>query len=128
MDVVQLVGFGVAAAVLTLTLRSQRPELGLLMALAAGLIIFAMIVQRLQGLVTVMGSMAQTAALPSSLLWLLLRVVGISYLGEFGAQMCRDAGESGIAAKVELGARILVLGMSVPVLLALMRLMLELVP
>jgi stage III sporulation protein AD len=70
--------------------------------LAAGLIIFTMIVQRLQGLVTVMGSMAQTAALPSGLLWLLLRVVGISYLGEFGAQMCRDAGESGIAAKVEM--------------------------
>jgi stage III sporulation protein AD len=128
MDVVQLVGFGVAAAVLTLTLRSQRPEMGMLLALAAGLIIFAMVVQRLQGLVTVMGSMAQTAALPSSVLWLLIRVVGISYLGEFGAQMCRDAGENGIAAKVELGARILVLGMSVPVLLALMRLMMELIP
>jgi stage III sporulation protein AD len=128
MDVVRLVGFGMAAALLALSIRGQRPEMAVLLSLAAGLAIFAALAGRLEGIVRVLSGMAETAALPSGVLWLILRVVGISYLTEFGAQMCRDAGEGGIASKVELGGRILVLALSVPVLLALMQMMMEFIP
>ncbi|MDR1570643.1 MAG: stage III sporulation protein AD [Oscillospiraceae bacterium] len=128
MDAIVLVGLGVTAALLALTLRSQRPEMAMLLSLAVGLMIFAMLSGKLSEIVEVMRALGDTAALPGGTILLLVRVVGVSYITEFAAQLCRDAGEGGIAAKVELGGRLLVLGMSIPILIALMQMMLELIP
>jgi len=128
MEIIAWVGFGVATALLALILRQHRPEMAMLLSIAAGLVLFATVVSKLGGIIQVMRGMADTALIPAGVLGLLLRVVGISYLTEFGAQLCRDAGEGSIAAKVEMGGRILVLILSVPVLLALMQMMLEFIP
>jgi len=128
MDVMLIVGFGVASALLALTLRQSRPEMAALVSIAAGLVLFAQLAGKLSGVVRVMQGLGELAAVPNGMLWLLLRVVGVSYLTEFGAQLCRDAGEGSIAAKVELGGRLLVLALCVPVMLALLQMMLELIP
>jgi len=128
MDVMLIVGFGVASALLAMTLRQSRPEMAALVSIAAGLVLFAQLAGKLSGVVRVMQGLGELAAVPNGMLWLLLRVVGVSYLTEFGAQLCRDAGEGSIAAKVELGGRLLVLALCVPVMLALLQMMLELIP
>ena len=128
MDAIVLAGLGVTAALLALTLRAQRPEMAMLLSLAVGLIVFASLSGKLSGIIDVMRALGDTAGLPTGTILLLIRVVGVSYITEFAAQLCRDAGEGGIAAKVELGGRLLVLAMSIPILLALMQMMLELIP
>ncbi|MFY9520125.1 MAG: stage III sporulation protein AD, partial [Caldicoprobacterales bacterium] len=55
----------------------------------------------------------------------ILKVIGIAYLADFGAQLCKDAGESAIAAKIELGGKILILLLAIPILTALMELILK---
>ena len=44
----------------------------------------------------------------------MLKVTGIAYIAEFAVQACKDAGETGIASKIELSAKILILGMCAP--------------
>jgi stage III sporulation protein AD len=51
-----------------------------------------------------------------------------AYVSEFAAQTCRDAGEDSLAAKVEMGGKVLVLAMASPVIVALVELVLEVVP
>ncbi|GHU72605.1 stage III sporulation protein AD [Clostridia bacterium] len=128
MDVMALVGFGVTAALLTVAVRGQRPELAMVLSLAAGVSLILFLSGKLSGVIEVLRALADTAHMPEGTIWLLVRVVGISYLTEFAGQLCRDAGEVGIASKVELGGRLLVLTMAVPVLVSLMQMMLALVP
>ncbi len=128
MEIVQLVGFGVASAMLALTLRQSRPEMALLVSLAAGLCLFAAVVGKLSDVITAMTSLAERAELTGSVLPLLLRIIGVAALCELGAQLCRDAGEGGIAAKVELGGKLMVLVMAMPVALALVDLVLGILP
>ena len=49
---------------------------------------------------------------------LLIKITGISILTEFATTICRDSGESSIASKVDLGGKIIVISMSIPVISA----------
>ena len=58
----------------------------------------------------------------------ILKIIGIAYLIEFGAQVSRDAGEDGIAMKIELGGKVIVVVLAIPILLALMELIIKILP
>jgi len=128
MEMAQLVGFGVASALLALTLRQTRPEMALLVSLAAGACLFSAVVGKLGEVIGAMSSLAQRAEMPDNVLPLLLRIIGVASLCEMGAELCRDAGESGIAAKIEMGGKLMVLAMAMPVAMALVELVVGIMP
>ena len=66
------------------------------------------------------GQPADEGTLDSSYLNTLLKMLGITYVGQFSAGICKDAGYSSIAGQIELFARLAVLAVSMPVLLALL--------
>ncbi|MPM65345.1 hypothetical protein SDC9_112240 [bioreactor metagenome] len=49
------------------------------------------------------------------------KVLGIAYLSSFCSEICKDAGEGSIAAKVEFAGKILILTLAIPILMAVMR-------
>lgn len=128
MSVLQLVGFGVASALLSLTLRKTRPEMALVVSLAAGICILLSIVDRLRDIVQLLSALASRAEISDSMLPLLLRIVGVAALCELGAQVCKDADENGLAAKIEMGGKLMVLGMALPIAVSLVDLVLGILP
>ena len=57
---------------------------------------------------------------------LIVKIVGLAYLAGFGAQICKDAGENGMAAKIELAGKIFILTMGIPIMVGLLDLILQL--
>ena len=57
-----------------------------------------------------------------------LKIIGVSYLARFAAQICRDAGEGAIAIKVEMAAKVVILALSLPVIRALIQLVIQILP
>lgn len=51
---------------------------------------------------------------------LLIKIVGISYLCEFTSNICKEAGFLAIASQVEIGGKITMMIISMPILLAIM--------
>ena len=72
--------------------------------------------------------MAKRAGIGEMYLIILLKIIGISYLVEFGAQVCRDAGEGAIASKVELAGKVMILVMAVPIIAFALDTILRLMP
>lgn len=128
MEILQIAGLGVAAALLVMVIRGPRPEMASLIAMAAGALVFFLAVSRLQAVVAVMEQLVDKAGLAKDYLKVLLKVIGIAYVSEFAAQTCRDAGEDSLAAKVEMGGKVLVLAMASPIIVAMVELVLEVVP
>lgn len=128
MSALQLVGFGVASALLALTLRASRPEMAFVVSLAAGICLFLACVEKLRDVIIVLEALAERAELGDSVLPLLLRIIGIAALCELGAQLCRDAGEGGIAAKIEMGGKLMVLVLAMPIAISLVELVLGILP
>ncbi|MHB8157554.1 MAG: stage III sporulation protein AD, partial [Desulfocucumaceae bacterium] len=58
----------------------------------------------------------------------ILKIVGIAYIADFGAQICRDAGEGAVASKIEFAAKIMVLVLAVPIVVAVLNSLLKIVP
>lgn len=51
----------------------------------------------------------------------ILKMLGISYITQFASDLCKDAGYSAVASQIELFARISILFLSFPVLMALVQ-------
>lgn len=60
--------------------------------------------------------MAERAHIHPLYLQILLKVMGIAYIAEFGAQICRDAGEGTIAGKIEFAGKIFIVILAVPLI------------
>lgn len=128
MDVFQVVALALVTAVLLVVLRQQRPELALILSVAAGALIFILLASKIGAVVGVFRDLAANAEVDLIYVGTMLRVIGVAYLAEFGAQVCRDAGEGSMASKVELAGKVAILLLAAPVILAIMRLVLRLLP
>ena len=122
MSVLALVGFALVAVVCLTVLRPLRPEIAVLLSLAAAALIFLALLPRIAQVITLLQDLAQRGGVDSAYLAAVLRIIGVAYVAEFGAQVARDAGEGALAAKVELGGRILILTLAVPILLGILQL------
>ncbi|MCL2545329.1 MAG: stage III sporulation protein AD [Clostridia bacterium] len=119
MEVLQIVGIGVVGAIVVLILREMRPDMALAASLVTGGLIALAVVGKLSGVMEVMGSLSERAQLSGGYLSTIIRVIGVAYLAEFGSQICRDAGAGSIAAKVELGGKLMILALSAPIVASL---------
>ncbi|MBC9784908.1 stage III sporulation protein AD [Heliobacterium chlorum] len=128
MEILQVVGVGIIATVLLVIVRKQRPELAVQLSIAAGVILFLFVLTKISAVIQVLEDLANKAQINRYYLTTLLKIVGVAYIAEFGAQICRDAGESTIATKVELAAKILVMVLALPIIMALMDSLLTLLP
>ncbi|MBQ6716485.1 MAG: hypothetical protein IJN21_08220 [Clostridia bacterium] len=107
----------VAAACLCLFLRAGRPEMSLMVALAAGVCACILSLDELARIVGAIKTVFHNASLPSEDMSIILKAAGISIVGEYGAQLCRDAGEGALAQRVDMAIRISLLALASPLLL-----------
>lgn len=121
MGITQIVGIGIVAAVLAVTVRQERPEFGMLIGIGGSLLIFFAILPQFTAVVEVFNELAAKTTADAGYINIILKIVGIAYIAEFGAQLCADAGENAIASKIELSGKVLVMLMSAPIVLGLMR-------
>ena len=128
MEGVKLAGFSIAAALLALTVKRQQPQMGLVISLTAGAMLLVWAAGQLEGVVQAAERLLQRASLQGEMMKMLLKVMGISYLTEFAAQTCHEAGEEGLGQKVTLAGKIMVLGLAMPLAASLVSLILSLVP
>lgn len=116
----QIAGFAVCAAALALVMRKLRPEAAPLLVIAAGALAVMMVIPQLAEIIDSMTALAAAGGVQNGYTLQLLKVGGISLLMDFSAQTCRDAGEDGLALKVELAGRIMLIVLALPVIHSLL--------
>ena len=128
MDMIQIVGIGMTAVLLNLVVKRSHPELAVQITIVVAGIVFFLVLDKLRMIIELFTEMAKRAGIGEMYLIILLKIIGISYLVEFGAQVCRDAGEGAIASKVELAGKVMILVMAVPIIAFALDTILRLMP
>lgn len=128
MDIVKIIGIGLIAVIIIVILKQYRPEFAMYASLIAGILIFAMIATKLSGIIEVLKSLSNKTAINNEFLVLLIKITGIAILTEFTVSICKDAGESAIASKVDLGGKVIIMSMSVPIMSSLLEVILNILP
>lgn len=127
MEFLRLLGLGLAASLLLVLMRRSQPELALVLSLAVGAMILLLLLPRLRLALGLLTALSVRAGVHLLYVRTILKILGISYLAEFGAQVSRDAGESAVAGKIELAGKLLILVMAIPIVSALLTTVLRLV-
>ena len=128
MDVMKMAGLSVLAAVAAVILRRLRPEMGMAVSLAAGIMLLMLASPLLSEVVGGLTSLARQGGVGDTYLQQLLKIAGISLLTDFAAQTCRDAGEDGLAMKTELAGRVMLISLALPAMRTLLTRLLALAP
>ena len=128
MEIIQIIGLGFLVTLLILIIRQQRPELAVQLGLTLSAIIFLMVLSKLNVVLDLFRDLAEKANISQMYLNTILKIIGIAYVTEFGAQVCRDAGESAVAGKIEFAGKILVMVMAVPIIALVLDSIVRLIP
>ena len=128
MDIMKIVMVGIIAALLAVVLKEEKPEMAVAISIVTGLVIFVFVITKLNSVMTVLKHFAAKANIDVLYFSTILKVIAIAYITEFGAQICRDAGEGAIAAKIEFAGKVLIMVIAIPILAALMDIMIKIIP
>lgn len=123
MDVFELCGVAVITAVLAVTVRQYRPELAVQVSVAGGAVLLLICAARYADLPREIKAAFEQSGVDGGWLELVLKLCGIAFITQISADICRDAGESALAAKTELCGRVMMLACALPALLSLLRLL-----
>ncbi len=129
MEMFQVVVFCLASVVLLQFLRKEGHQgFAILLSIAAGISVFLYLINHLRALLEVFRHLTLGAGINFLFLDTLLKIIGIAYVAEFGAEICKDAGENMLASKIELAGKIFILFLSAPIFLLVLESILNFLP
>lgn len=121
MNIIQVGLLGVVGAILALQLKGGKAEYGIYVTIAAGILVSAAIADRLRIIVEVLRLMESYISPEGTYISLLLKMLGITYVSEFACSICKDAGYQTIAGQIEVFAKLAILALGMPVMMALLQ-------
>ena len=122
MSMIKIGMIGIAAVFLALLLKKEKGELALLVGIAASVLIFGYTLSRISFILDFLRELMDTLPVDPALLKALLKMLGITYVADFSASVCREAGYGSVAGQMELFSKLSIVALSIPELWVLLRL------
>lgn len=128
MDIVKIIGIGLTALIVIIILKQYKPEFSAYVSIIAGIIILLMVFSKLSAIITLLSNLSNKVGVGSEFLKILIKITGIAILTEFAVSICKDSGETAIANKIDLGGKIIIVSISIPIITALLELVISILP
>ena len=128
MEVIKIIGIALIALIIIVLLKQYKPEYTIYISLLAGALIILLVMDKLTGIINLLQSLTNKTSINSTFLSLLIKITGIAFLSEFAVSICKDSGEAAIANKIEIGTKIIIISMSIPIITSLLEIILKLLP
>ena len=125
MEIIKIVAFAFSALFIYLMFKERRNDLAVLVSLAAGVILFLLIISSVTDIINFVNDITTKANIDIVYIGVVFKILAISYLATFCSEICKDAGASSIASKVEFSAKILILTLAIPILMAVLQSILQ---
>lgn len=119
LEILKLCALAVVGILLALQLKTFRPELSFCLILALGILIFAYSFSSVKTVFDEVLRLGESLGDSAGYLKILIKIVGISYVCEFSAGICRDAGYGTLGEQVEILGKLAILFSGFPILYAM---------
>lgn len=127
-EIIKIIGIGLIALVIVIILKQYRPEYAIYVSILAGVLILFLALEKLSGIINLLQSISDKTYINKQFLGILLKITGIAIITEFAVSVCSDAGEKAIASKIEIGSKVIIIAMSIPIVSSLLELIIEILP
>jgi len=119
-ELIKISILGILGVMVALQFRATRPEYGIYMGLVISILIFSYAVRQFSAVLGQFALIRQFLGSSQSYLSILLKITGVTYICEFSAGICKDAGYGAVAEQIEILGKLSVMFAGLPILLAVM--------
>ena len=127
-ELTKIIGIGLLTLVIIIILKQYKPEFAIYASIIAGILILVIAFEKMTGIIELLQTISNKTYINKSFLTILIKITGIAFLTEFAVSICSDAGEKAIASKIEIGSKIIIITMSMPIITSLLELVVEILP
>ena len=122
MDIIKIIG------IVIIIIKQYRPEFAVYVSLIAGALILLLILDKMSGVINLLTNLANKTSINKDFIFLLIKITGIAFLTEFAVSICKDAGESAIATKIDMGGKVMIVAISIPIISSLLETIVKILP
>ena len=124
--IIKIVGVGLISVIIVIILKQYKPEFAIYVSIIAGVIILYLVIDKLEIVLDLLKDISSKSGINSEFLVVLLKITGIAFITEFAVNICKDSGEGAIASKIEIGSKVIIISMSIPIISSLLEVILKL--
>lgn len=128
MDIIRIAAIGLAGVVISSIVKGYKPEFATYVVITTVLVIFIMVIYKLTPVFEFLSEIYNQLSYGRNFFPIIIKVLAVAYIADFTAQICRDSGETAIASKVELGGKVMIFYLAIPVMMAVMDLIGKMLP
>ena len=128
MEIIKIIGIALTALVIIIMLKQYRPEDAVFISILTGVLILVLVMDKLTGIINIIQSIQYKFGINTQFIAILIKITGIAFLSEFAVSICKDSGEAAIASKIEIGSKIIIISMSIPIISNLLEIILKILP
>ena len=125
MDIIKISLLGICGVILGFLLKGTGPEYAGFITMGIGIMILGLAVGKLEYLFQSVSQLKDMLPVSLEYFATLIKMIGVTYIGQFSAGICKDAGHQSTAAQIELFCKLSVMVLSMPVLMALLNMIQE---
>ena len=127
MQVSVIIVIGIIGALVCVVINQYKPEYTVLAAIATGLVILLLLMPGLSSILEYINDISLIGKIDLSFGKTIVKALGICIVTQLASDTCRDCGQSSIASKIELGGKVSVLAVSIPIFVSLIETVQELI-
>lgn len=121
MEIIKVVAFAFVALFIVLVFKDKRDDIAVYISIVSGVMIFLFMVTKITAILQFIQQLAAKANINFIYLTTVLKILAIAYLASFCSEICKDAGQGNLGAKVEFAGKILILVLAIPILMAVLQ-------
>ncbi len=127
MEVIKIVGISIFSVIMIIILKNYRPEMALVLSIITGIGIMLYAISKMSSVINVLNDLISKSGVNTDFLLIIIKVIGIAYIVEFGKNVCIDAGQSSIATKLEMAGKVVIVVLTIPLISSLVNVLVGLV-
>lgn len=128
MDIIKIIGIGLISLIIIIIVKQYRPEFVVYVSIIAGAIILILIMDKVSSIINLLTALSNKTVVNNEFLTLLIKITGIAFLTEFSVSLCKDSGETAIANKIDIGGKVIIISMSIPIIASLLETIIKILP
>lgn len=128
MDIIKIIGIGFIALIMTIILKEYKKEYAIYVVIICGVIILMYSLETISSIVNFLKEISKNKSFNTEFISCLLKITGISILTEYAVSICKDSGENSIASKIDLGGKVIIISMSIPIIGTTLESLLKVLP
>ncbi len=112
----KIISIALITVFLSAIIKNKSSEISLIVSICGGVLIFMLCFEMLENVVDFFMETSEKLVIDFDIIKLIIKVIGVGYITEFTADIVEDFGNKTIASKVILGGKLVVCGITLPII------------